>query len=101
ACGNAAEGEEGEADDDVPDPVILREEDVPAVFAQIGNVARENRCVVMEAFAEEDPTHVRPPGAFARRVRVAFLVGLLMMDAMRRDPEDRTALERQRSAEGQ
>ena len=37
--------------------------------------------------------------AFARRVRIAFLIGLLMMDAMRGHPEDRAALERQRAAE--
>ena len=53
----------------------------------------------METLAHEDPAHVRPERAFARRVRIAFLIGLLMMDAMRRDPEDRTALERERAAD--
>ena len=55
----------------------------------------------MQPLAGQDPAHVRPPGALARRVRIAFPVGLLMMDAMGRDPEDRPALERQRAAEGQ
>src|SRR6185436_15940534 len=45
--------------------------------------------------------HVRPPRPLARRVRVAFTVGLLMMDAVRRDPEDGPTLERQRAAEGE
>ena len=56
---------------------------------------------MVQTLAGQDPSHVRPPGAFARRVRVAFTVGLLMVDAMRRDPENRTAFERQRAAEGQ
>jgi len=34
-------------------------------------------------------------------VRVAFAIGFLMVDAVRRDPEDRTALERQGAADGQ
>jgi hypothetical protein len=34
-------------------------------------------------------------------MRVAFLIGLLMMDAVRGDPEDGTAFKRQCSAEGE
>src|SRR5687767_10277724 len=52
----------------------------------------------MEALTHEDPSHMCPEGALTRRVRVAFLIRLLMMDAMRRDPEDRSALERERAA---
>ena len=35
----------------------------------------------------------------AETVRIAFLVGELVVDAMRRDPENRSALERQRAAD--
>ena len=49
----------------------------------------------MQRFAKENPAGVRPPSAFARRVRIAFLVAELVMHAMRRDPEDRPALKRQ------
>ena len=35
------------------------------------------------------------------RVRIAFLVGELMMNAMRRHPENRTAFERERGAHRQ
>ncbi len=52
----------------------------------------------MQALAAHDPADVRPPGAFARRVRIAFVVGMLVVDAVRRDPEDRPALERERAA---
>ena len=36
-----------------------------------------------------------------RRVRIAFLIGMLMMDAVRGDPEDRSAFERERAADRQ
>ena len=52
----------------------------------------------MQALAAENPAGVRPPRAFARRVRIAFAIRVLVMDAMRRDPEDRPAFERQRAA---
>ena len=51
--------------------------------------------------AEEDPADVRPEAACARRVRIGVLVGMLMVDAMRGDPEDRPAFERQRAADGE
>ena len=55
----------------------------------------------MQPIAEEHPAHVRPEAAFTRRVRIAVLVGVLMMDAVRRDPEDRPAFERERPAQRQ
>src|SRR3954447_16570771 len=33
-------------------------------------------------------------------MRIAFLVGVLVVDTMRRNPEERTAFERERGAEG-
>ena len=51
--------------------------------------------------AEQDPAHVRPEAAVARRVRIAVVVGVLVVDAVRRHPEDRPALERQRAADRQ
>ena len=53
---------------------------------------------MVHAFAPEDPAHVRPPRAFARRVRIAFVIRVLVVDAVRGDPEDRPALERERAA---
>ena len=42
-----------------------------------------------------------PPGAVVRGVRVAFVVGVLVMDAMGGDPEDRSALKRHGAAGGE
>src|ERR1700693_500662 len=41
---------------------------------------------------------MRPPLAIARRMRIALLVGMLVVDAMRGHPENRAALKRQRRA---
>src|SRR5580704_14165580 len=54
----------------------------------------------MQTLAEEYPAGVGPPAAIAGRVRVAFLIAQLMMDAMGRNPEDRSAFQRKRCADG-
>src|SRR4051794_19757603 len=41
---------------------------------------------------------MRPPCPFARRMWITVSIGMLMVDAMSRDPEDRSPLERQRAA---
>jgi hypothetical protein len=46
-----------------------------------------------------DPAHVRPQAAIARRVRIAFHVSILVMDTVRRHPEKRASFQRQRGAE--
>src|SRR5438132_11874631 len=45
--------------------------------------------------AAQNPTNMRPPATIARRMRVAGLVSMRMMDAMRRDPLNRTTFDRQ------
>ena len=55
----------------------------------------------MVRLAEQNPAHVRPEAADPRRVRIAGLVGVLVVHAMGRDPENRSALERQRAADGE
>src|SRR5690348_11963328 len=55
----------------------------------------------IERTACDDPAHVRPPGPFLRSVRIAWVVAVLMMDAMRRHPGNRTAFQSQRSADSQ
>jgi hypothetical protein len=49
--------------------------------------------------AEEDPSHVRPEATVVRGVRIGVRVGVLVVQAVRRDPENRAALERQRAAD--
>ena len=51
--------------------------------------------------ARQNPTHVRPDPAIARRMRITFLIGILMVHAMRRHPGDRAAFEGQSSANGE
>ena len=48
---------------------------------------------MVQDLTADDPSHVRPPTAIARAVRIAFPVAGLMMDAVRADPEDRSTLE--------
>ena len=82
-------------------PVIGRQPAVERVLAEVGRVARHARGVVVLRLAEDDPADVRPEPADARRVRVVRLVGVLMVQAVGGDPEDRSAFERQRAADRQ
>jgi len=89
-----AASEEQKAADCNGKPVILAEPDMKTVSAQVGRVARQHRGLRVQRCAEEDPAGVRPiHAAFARRVRIAFLVAQLVMDPMRGNPEDGAALE--------
>ena len=72
-------------------PVVLRQPDVDAVASEVGGVAAEQSGLRVERAAGEDPAGVGPPGAVVRGVRVAFLIGVLVVDAVGGDPEDRTA----------
>src|SRR5208282_360274 len=49
----------------------------------------------------QNPAHVRPPLAIDGRMRIAFLIGKLMMNAMRRHPEDRSAFESEGRTRGE
>ena len=81
--------------------MILADPEMKLIFAKIGNVSQKIGAVVMKGLPGKNPTHVRPEAAVARGVRIARLVGQLMMNAMRGHPEDRTAFQRQRGADGQ
>ena len=78
----------------------LAEPDVAAVAGEVGGVAAEQGGLGVEGAAGDDPAGVRPPGAVARGVRVAFVVGVLMVDAVGGDPEDGSAFKRHGSAGG-
>lgn len=54
----------------------------------------------MHGAAGDDPADVRPPGTIVRRVRIAFLVAVLMVNAVRGHPEDRSALKGHGAAGG-
>ena len=79
--------------------MILAQPAVEAVAGEIGDVAGQGVGLGVERIADDDPADVGPPSALVRRVRVAFMVGKLVMDAMQGHPEDRAALERHGSAD--
>ncbi len=100
-CESCADGDLQQAADGEREPVVLREPDVALVAGEVGDVAAEQGGLGVEGAAGDDPAHVRPPGAVLRGVGVAFLVGVLMMDAVGGDPEDRSAFEGERAAGGE
>jgi hypothetical protein len=95
-----AERDLKEAADDEGHVVVFAEPDVDGVLGEVGGVAAEEGGFGVEGATGEDPAGVGPPGAVVRGVRVAFVVGVLMMDAMSGDPEDGTALEGEAATHG-
>src|SRR5450759_5551058 len=71
------------------------------VFAQIRNVRQKRVQLVVHGLAGKDPSHMGPESPVARAVRIAFLVRILVMLAMRGDPENGSALKSERSASRQ
>ena len=90
-----AESELDEAGDGERNPVVFAEPDVDLVAGEVGGVAAEEGGLGVQGAAGEDPAGVGPPGAVVRGVRVAFVVGVLMVDAVGGYPEDGSALKRQ------
>ncbi len=78
--------------------VIFRDPDVEFILGEVGNVTGESGRVVVHRLAHENPSHVRPPLAVDRRMRIAFLIRILMMNAVRRHPENRPAFQSKRRA---
>ena len=79
--------------------MVLAEPDVDGVAGKVGSVAAEQGGLRVQGATGEDPAGVCPPGAVVRGVRVAFVVGVLMMDAVGGYPEDGAALEREGAAQ--
>ena len=62
---------------------------------------RDSGLIVILRGAPQYPANVRPPTAVARRMRIAGAICVRMMYAMRYDPLNRTAFERERAADRQ
>src|SRR5258708_24453994 len=77
-------------------PVPLADPDVELVFAKIGHVRQWRVQLVVHRLAGQNPSHVGPKPAILWGVRVALFVRILVMHAMRGDPENRSALEGER-----
>ena len=80
------------------EPVIIVQPHIETVFGQIGCVLRHELGVIVLGLPDEKPAHMRPPGAVPRRMWIAGLVGFLMVNAMRGNPENRPAFQGQGSA---
>src|SRR6266700_3066239 len=77
------------------------DESMKLVFAQVRNIGKQGVRVIVQSPAGHDPAHVGPDAAVAGRMRVAFDVSILVMDAMRRYPEKRSAFQCQSGADGE
>jgi hypothetical protein len=99
-CEGCTEGDLEKTSDDQGDVVVLAEPDVDWIFGEVGGVAAEKSSFGVQGAAGENPTGVGPPGTVVRGVWVAFLIGVLMMDAVSGHPEDRAALKREAAAHG-
>ena len=97
----APEREQHEAERRQGNPMIFADPDVERIASEVGCVFRGDDVVVVQRVAEEDPPHVRPEPAVLRRMRIEVGVGMLMMFAMGRDPEQRAAFECERRADGE
>lgn len=69
-------------------PVPLANPDVEFVLAKIGNIGKKLRGIILQHLPGDDPAHVGPEAAVTGRVRIAFLIRILVMDSMCCDPED-------------
>ena len=93
-----SEHKEHQPQHDQRDVIEAVKPDVVAILDQIRSVALDRGVIVIMRGAAQNPTDVRPPAAIARRMRVAGLVSVRMMDAMRRNPLNRATLDRQHAA---
>ena len=71
-----------------------------AIAGKVRSVTAQQRGLGVEGAAGDNPSRVGPPGAVVRGVRVAVVVGVLMVDAVSGDPEDGSAFQRHGAAGG-
>ena len=86
----AADGEQYDAEHNYRDVMIFRDPDVEPVFGEVGNVTG----YVVVSWCIDFPSvsiPCAPTTSIDRRMRVAFLIRILMMNAMRGYPENRAA----------
>src|SRR5664279_4164825 len=93
----SAQRQQQEAKPDLPPNERLVEEDVKPVLGEIRSKPQLFRFRQAGVVVAVHPLHVRPKEPAIDVVRVAFTIRVRVMLAVRRDPIDRTALERKRS----
>ncbi len=94
----SAPGQQAQPDGRQWHPVVFRKPDMELVAAQVRRVPAQHLGLRVQRFAAHDPAHVRPKGSIVGCVRVALVVGKLVVDPVRGHPKNRTALERERAA---
>jgi hypothetical protein len=99
--GPSTEDKKGDAEGRNRDPMPTADPDVEFIFAEVGDVGIEFGRTAVLGLAGKEPADVGPEGSIAGRVRVAFFVGVLMMLAVSGNPEDRSAFESERGADGE
>jgi hypothetical protein len=76
------------------------DEGVELIFAKIRNVRKQSGRVIVQGAPGDNPAHVRPQTAILRRVRIAFHISILMVDAVRCHPEKWTTFQCKRGTDG-
>ena len=71
------------------------------VFAKVWNKGQQLARAAVHCLTCQYPAHMGPQPAVARRVGIPFLVGVLMVNAVRRYPGDWSTFECKRAAYGQ
>ena len=77
------------------------EQNVISVCNQVRGISLKRGLIVILRGSPQDPTHMRPPPTIPRCMRIAHSIRVRMMNAMCRDPLNRSTFERQRSADNQ
>src|SRR5260370_17605788 len=72
---------------------------IEKLFLKVGGVAFPDYIPGFWGRSIEHPKHAAPPEALGRAVRIAFLIGMLMMLAVQRHPLQRAALHGKRPGE--
>jgi hypothetical protein len=100
-AGPSSDEVEDYREDGVGHPVPAADPDVELVLAQFGNEGEKFVRVGVHGAAGDEPAHVGPEAAVVGRVRVACLVGVLVMHAVDGYPEDGAALHGEGGADGE
>ena len=97
---SGADGDLRETGDNEGKVVVLRQPDMDLVTGEIWSVAAKEGSFRVKGATGEDPAGVGPPCAVVRGVRIAFVIGVLMVNAVGGDPEDRSAFKREAATGG-
>src|SRR5690349_14150930 len=96
---HSSERQQHDPENDHGNVMALGDPDMELVLREVWHVVSQGRSVVVHGSAGQNPPHVRPPLAIHWRMRIAWLVGILMMNAMRCNPEYRSTLKCQGCAD--